>query len=91
MFYNFLWSDPDPAKRFGSDRIRLRNTATGTTKIAFKNRKKLENGSASKYEVGMRKRLGSARTALTITYYGIISCDIGILTSLWDGVPYTNL
>ena len=33
MFYDFLWSDPDPvpdpnpAKRFGSERIRIRNTA----------------------------------------------------------------
>ena len=36
MFHDFLWSDPDPAKRFGSDRIRFQirlrlcNTEYGT-------------------------------------------------------------
>ena len=27
-FYDFLWSDPEETKRFGSDRIRIHNTGT---------------------------------------------------------------
>ena len=33
MFYDVLGSDPDPTKRFGSDRIRIRNTGDDLNKF----------------------------------------------------------